>query len=150
LALGMVLGLVGLLLVVVLRRPSKPEPAVGSSTARTPVVPAAPAPADFPFDARMARQHQDNWARYLGTTVETVNSLDMRQVLIPPGAFPMGESQQTVDRLVQDPATDDFFRPMFLAQAPEHQVRLTRPFWLGRTEVTVAQFRRFVESTSYR
>jgi len=34
--------------------------------------------------------------------------------------------------------------------APAHLVTLTRPFWLGRTEVTVAQFARFVEATGYR
>jgi sulfatase modifying factor 1 len=33
---------------------------------------------------------------------------------------------------------------------PRHRVRITRPFYLGMTEVTVGQFRRVVESTGYR
>ena len=35
-------------------------------------------------------------------------------------------------------------------EKPQHRVRITRPFYLGATEVTVGQFRRFVETTGYR
>jgi formylglycine-generating enzyme required for sulfatase activity len=34
-------------------------------------------------------------------------------------------------------------------EGPRHEVTLTRPFYLGKHEVTVGQFRRFVEATKY-
>ncbi len=34
-------------------------------------------------------------------------------------------------------------------EQPQHKVRIVRPFALGRTEVTVEQFRRFVNASSY-
>jgi formylglycine-generating enzyme required for sulfatase activity len=57
--------------------------------------------------------------------------------LIPAGEFLMGSSK------AGDPdAQDD--------EMPRHRVRITRPFYLGRTEVTVGQFRRVVESSGYK
>src|SRR5262249_33807803 len=35
-------------------------------------------------------------------------------------------------------------------EKPQHRVRISRPFSMGATEVTVGQFRRFVERTHYR
>jgi len=35
-------------------------------------------------------------------------------------------------------------------EAPVHKVCITKPFYLGRHEVTVAQFRRFVEASGYK
>ncbi|WP_231502219.1 formylglycine-generating enzyme family protein [Paracidovorax avenae] len=35
-------------------------------------------------------------------------------------------------------------------EAPVHTVRITRAFYLGQTEVTVGQFRRFVQASGYR
>jgi formylglycine-generating enzyme required for sulfatase activity len=57
--------------------------------------------------------------------------------LIPAGEFWMGSSEED-DRNAGDNET------------PRHRVRITRPFYLGMTEVTVGQFRRVVESSGYR
>ena len=78
------------------------------------------------------------------------NSLGMRFVRIPAGEFLMGtaESAQSLAR--------DFpsIEPSRLAdlddERPAHRVRITRPFWIGAHEVTVGQFRRFVEASGYR
>jgi formylglycine-generating enzyme required for sulfatase activity len=37
----------------------------------------------------------------------------------------------------------------FQAESPAHQVTITRPYLMGETEVTVGQYRRFVEATGY-
>lgn len=66
----------------------------------------------------------------LAVTVAAATPQD-RMVKIPAGTFWMGS---------EDPAFPDA-RPM-------HRVRLGS-FWMGRTEVTNAQFRRFVEATGY-
>jgi formylglycine-generating enzyme len=54
--------------------------------------------------------------------------------LIPAGVFEMGS---TVERAWAD-------------EQPAHKVRLTRAFWLDQTEVTNAQFQRFVKATGYK
>ncbi len=40
----------------------------------------------------------------------------------------------------------DFFHDEF----PQHRVRITKPFYFGKYEVTNAQFRKFVEATNYK
>jgi formylglycine-generating enzyme required for sulfatase activity len=82
----------------------------------------APLPAMAPFSAEEAQQHQQRWADYLGVPVEYENSIGMKLVLIPPGQFRMGS---------------------------EHQVTLTSPFYVGKHEVTVDQFKEFVKDSGY-
>jgi formylglycine-generating enzyme required for sulfatase activity len=67
---------------------------------------------------------------------EITNTVGMKLVLIPSGEFLMGSPDSDKD------AEDD--------EKPQHRVQITRPFYLGATEVTVGQFRRFVEQTGYR
>jgi formylglycine-generating enzyme required for sulfatase activity len=59
----------------------------------------------------------------------------MKLVLIPAGEFMMGS-----------PAGDDQAHD---SEKPQHRVRITRPFYLGTTEVTRGQFRRFVDEAGY-
>jgi len=67
---------------------------------------------------------------------QMTNSIGMKLVLIPAGEFLMGSPDSDKD------AND--------GEKPQHSVRITRPFYLGATEVTVGQFRRVVESAGYR
>ena len=55
------------------------------------------------------------------------NSIGMKLVLIPAGEFLMGSPDSDKD------AQDD--------EKPQHRVRITRPFYLGATEVTQGQYR---------
>jgi formylglycine-generating enzyme required for sulfatase activity len=64
------------------------------------------------------------------------NTIGMRLRLIPAGEFLMGSPDWDKD------AKD--------SEKPQHRVRITRPFYLGTTEVTVGQFRRLVASTGLR
>ncbi len=46
---------------------------------------------------------------------------------------------------------EDSHEPAFFRdELPQHRVRITRPFLMGKTEVTVGQFRQFVEEVGYR
>jgi formylglycine-generating enzyme required for sulfatase activity len=69
-------------------------------------------------------------------TKPITNSIGMKLVLIPAGEFLMGSPDEDRE------ARDD--------EKPQHRVRITRPFYLGTTEVTRGQFRRFVDETGYR
>lgn len=93
------------------------------------------APLQWPFSEAEAQRGQQAWAKSLGQPVVEKNSVGMEMVLIPPGTFTMGSPEGEQGH-----------------QADEHQVdvTLTRAFRLARTEVTVGQFRRFVEASGYK
>lgn len=66
---------------------------------------------------------------------ELKNSIGMQLALIPRGTFTMGslENEQGRD-----------------ADELQHEVEITRDFYLGKYEVTMGQFRTFVQETNYR
>jgi len=77
------------------------------------------------------------------------NSLGMKFVLIPAGEFMMG-SEESADSLALSFPQYDRKRFMALGdEAPVHKVRITKTFYLGQHEVTVSQFRRFLEASGY-
>lgn len=57
-------------------------------------------------------------------------------VVVPAGEFLMGSPEDEPGR--------------YPRESPQHRVRFNKPFSLGLTEVTVAQFRKFVDATGYR
>ncbi len=80
------------------------------------------------------------------------NSIGMRLRYLPVGEFEMGLSDAEADAF----SATDLVRQSLPNQVavvrsrPRHRVRLGRPFYVGIHEVTVGQFRRFVEATGYR
>jgi formylglycine-generating enzyme required for sulfatase activity len=66
----------------------------------------------------------------------TTKTAGIRLKLIPAGEFQMGS------------ADDD--KDAFNDEKPQHRVRITKPFYLGVTEVTRGQFRVFVDDTGYK
>ena len=107
--------------------------------------------AKAPFDAKQARAHQEAWAKHLGTKVETPNSVGQTMILIPPGEFLMGSSDEQIEAAWKsteklDPVQKEGFRK---TERPRHRVVITKPFQMGATEVTVGQFKKF-SATGYR
>jgi formylglycine-generating enzyme required for sulfatase activity len=62
------------------------------------------------------------------------NSIGMSLVRIAAGEFVMGSPESEEGHSEVE---------------PQHRVRITRPFYLGKYEVTIGQFRKFVEATGY-
>ena len=62
----------------------------------------APPPAIAPFAPDEAKQHQQAWADHLGVPVELTNSIGMKMVLIPPGEFMMGSSEEEIEALMKE------------------------------------------------
>jgi serine/threonine-protein kinase len=107
----------------------------------------APPLAIAPFNAAQARKHQAAWARHLGTAVETTDSIGAKMVLIPPGEFLMGSTKEQIAQAEKLPGATHLGRVPW--ENPQHRVVITRPFRMAGTEVTIGQFRQFVEATQY-
>jgi formylglycine-generating enzyme required for sulfatase activity len=90
-----------------------------------------------------------NSADVKGLPKEFTNSLHMKLILIPAGKFTMGSSRQEIDHWKALHARDADWVAVFEAEGPEHEVEITRPFYMGTTEVTVGQFRQFVNEKAY-
>lgn len=77
------------------------------------------------------------------------NRLGMQMVRVPAGEFLMG-NDLPADRMA---ALFPGMEPQRLAElwdeAPVHRVRITRGFYMARHEVTVGQFRRFLEASGH-
>lgn len=77
------------------------------------------------------------------------NSLGMKFVLVPAGEFMMG-SDESLSALAQAYPQYEARRLAELEdEAPIHKVRITKAFYLGQYEVTVGQFRKFIEASGY-
>lgn len=83
------------------------------------------------------------------TPTATTNSLGMQMVLLPAGEFTMGNAASIETMGALYPA----YEPRRLAdpadETPAHRVRITRPFYMAKHEVTVGQFRQFVEASGH-
>ncbi len=73
----------------------------------------------------------------------------MKMVLIPAGEFMMGSSE-SAEELAKAFAAWNATPESFKAEYPAHRVRITKPFYLGAHEVTVGQFRKFVDDSGYK
>ena len=108
--------------------------------------PDTPPPAVAPFDAAKAQGHQAAWAKHLGVPVEITNSIGMRLVLVPPGEFQMGSPEELIQEQLHVHEENDWYRGWYrqwlAGEGPAHRVRITRPFWLGVTEVMQEDYQR--------
>jgi eukaryotic-like serine/threonine-protein kinase len=92
-----------------------------------------------------AKALQKEWAAFLNRDVVIVNSVNAKLVLIPPGEFTMGSSKEQFAKKIKKESV-----PEVAAEMPAHRVQITKPFYMGATEVTFDQFKSFVAATSYR
>ncbi len=92
-----------------------------------------------------ARARTEGGDRQLISRSSFVNSLGVTLVRIPPGSFHMGS------RLVPEEVAARFGgRPVnCVDEHPRHVRVIDRPLYVSACEVTVAQFREFVQATAY-
>jgi formylglycine-generating enzyme required for sulfatase activity len=77
------------------------------------------------------------------------NSIGMRLARIPVGEFPMGNAESAESLCRAFPACEPERIDKLDDEQPRHTVRITKAFYLGVHEVTVAQFRQFTEEAPY-
>jgi formylglycine-generating enzyme required for sulfatase activity len=80
------------------------------------------------------------------------NSIGMKLIRIPASEYMMGSPKQEMDwlRLTFKKIWRDGHKQWFQDELPLHPVRITKPFYMNSTEVTVGQFRQFVKETSHK
>ena len=108
-----------------------------------------PAPLKSGDGERVRRQQAED----RGPATDFTNTLAMKFKLIPAGKFRMGSSQKEIDGCLRtkevDPNWLKWFNENVPTEGPEHEVEITQPFYMGTTEVTVEQFRQFVQADDY-
>jgi formylglycine-generating enzyme required for sulfatase activity len=96
----------------------------------------------WPFDAAQAQRRQAETAEALGTTVE--RDIDLGEgvkltlVLIPAGEFLMGSPPTTSPEQLK--SAYGGWLPGYQMEFPQHRVKISKPFWLGKFEVTQEQW----------
>ncbi len=78
---------------------------------------------------------------------EFANTIGMEFKLIPAGEFMMGNEASVDELLTSFPGSE---RSWFEDAEKRHRVQITKPFYLAKHEVTMGQFRRFVNDQNYR
>jgi sulfatase modifying factor 1 len=77
------------------------------------------------------------------------NSLGMKFVAIPAGEFLMGSDESPESLAKAYPQYENKRFMDLFDEAPVHRVRITRGVYMGQFEVTVGQFRKFIEASGY-
>src|SRR5262249_49976782 len=82
---------------------------------------------------------------------EIKNSIGMKLVLIPAGKFTMGSPKTEQDaafahykKVTKEKDSDDIVKVVlsaFRAEGPQHEVEISKPFYMGVYEVTQKQFK---------
>ena len=111
----------------------EPEVVLAPASLGAPVAPGKPAhPGNvaagsapgWPYDATEARRRQTELGQF-EQSIDLGAGVQLQLVRIPAGSFVMGSSEGTAD------------------ECPQTVVTISKPFWMGRYEVTNEQFRRF-------
>jgi serine/threonine protein kinase/formylglycine-generating enzyme required for sulfatase activity len=153
--------LAGVVLAVVFSRGRNPRPVDLDLTATNPSerpqaggvshdAAKVPPRAIAPFNAEKAQQHQEAWAEHLKLPIEFTNSIGMKFRLIPPGEFLMGSTPEEIEAELKRPGLNghlQFWRKHIESEGPQHKVVLTKPIYVGVTEVTQAQYEQVMGTT---
>jgi len=84
--------------------------------------------AGFPFDAKEARKRQSDGPLAVSRIVDLGDGMKLELTRIPAGTFIMGDESGRPD------------------ERPRSVVKIDKPFWMGRFEITNEQFRRLIPS----
>jgi len=97
-----------------------------------------PKPLKAPYTKEEAKAAQEAWAKHLGKKVEEEidigGGLKMVFVLIPPGTFMMGSSEEDLKLRDETRASE--------SEVPRHEVTITKAFYMGKYPVTQTEFTR--------
>jgi formylglycine-generating enzyme required for sulfatase activity len=70
----------------------------------------------------------------------------MKLVLIPPGEFEMGSPKELIETELKAHGDQKWYKDHLPGEGPQHRVRITKPYWLGATDVTQKEYQRLMGS----
>lgn len=106
----------------------------------------APPSAVAPMTPNEAQRCQQAWAEFMGLPVEVTlwlpGDIPLAMMVIPPGEFMMGSFQAEQERFIElaKPFRDRFAGYRIRSEGPAKRVQITKPFLLGKLEVTQNQW----------
>lgn len=103
----------------------------------------APTIAEYPLAD--AAEYQRLWARHHALPVAVTDETGIAFAFIPPGRFRMGSTDEEIAVLLADQADPE--KRTRIEAEKARPIEIKRPYYLGATEVTIGQFRRFIEAT---
>ena len=78
----------------------------------------------------------------------------MKMVLIPPGEFLMGSTEEEIETLLKEGEENEWLSERWTSdirsEGPQHRVQISTPFYFAATEVTVGQFSKFADTADYK
>ena len=97
----------------------------------------------WPFGSADARRRQKEAAAALGVpvikTVDLGRGVELELVLIPAGEFMMG-TLESAETIAKRSNYKNAGAAQYTGEQPQHRVRITRPFYIGKHEVTNGQW----------
>ena len=112
----------------------------------------APPLAEYPLTAAEAKESQQAWADYLQVPVLQPTEIGLDLVLIPPGKFTPGSSAEQKEQALaaaNQAGLDSNYIDYIQSETGQRLQQFPKAIYLGKTEVTVAQFRQFVREESF-
>ncbi|MGA2255996.1 MAG: formylglycine-generating enzyme family protein, partial [Thermoguttaceae bacterium] len=73
-------------------------------------------------------------------TVDLGNGVKLEMVLIPAGEFMMGSPKELIEEELKAHGDDQWYKGRLPGEGPQHRVRITKPFYLGKYLVRQEQW----------
>ena len=100
-----------------------------------------------PFSKNSILKYREAWGKVLSLGTSFVGSENREMTLIPPGEFFMG-LRPTIDQIRRE-FPGEFSGEQFLPSTGGKRVAISKPFYISKHEITINQFKEFVNATNY-
>ena len=100
-----------------------------------------------PFSKNSILKYREAWGKILSLGTSFVGNENREMTLIPPGEFFMG-ARITIDEICRE-FPGEGSGEQFLPSTGGKRVSISKPFYISKHEITINQFKEFVNATNY-
>ncbi len=109
-----------------------------------------PVPLRLPMAPDLIAKQQGAWSRRMERPTSQANSIGITLLVIPPGEFDMGSPPEELAGIPAGGGATVSIPQLLASENFKHHIKISKPFAMGQTEVTVGQFREFIAATQYK